>query len=158
MEKDGENQKIYELGYILLPTIPEDKLNDEVSNITKIIETKGSVVSSEMPKSRKLEYSMSKVVVNKKTSFESGYFGFVIFNTDSEGILDIKASLENDENILRFILLNRSKSSFVVREKRAQSNLGPNENTDKKVLDTKPKGIKIDEEKLDKSIEELITN
>ncbi len=158
MEKEGENQKTYELGYILLPTISDDKLSDEVSSVVKILETNGSVISSKMPEKKDLEYDMSKVVSNKKTTFGSGYFGFVIFQTESENIINIKTALDSNESILRFILLNRSKSSLVVRERRTQPSSASVANTDKKTTEDKPKEVKIDEEKLDKSIEELITN
>jgi len=156
MEKGGENQKTYELGYFLVSTIPEEKVGEEVSGVISVLESNGHIISSGMPEKKELEYEMSKIIANKKTTFSSGYFGFVIFQTEAEGLTNIKTELEKNDNILRFIIINRSKSSLIVEKKRTPIKPRAMTGSDKKVSSIKPKDVKIDEEELDKTIEELI--
>lgn len=160
MEKTEENQKTYELGYILLPTIVENKIGEEASSVITTIESHGRVASSGIPEKKKLEYDISKIISNKKIVFSSGYFGFIIFQTEVSDLINIKTELEKNENILRFILINRNKSSLVVEKKRAfaqPKHTSSVNSSDKKVLSNKPdKEVKINEEELDKTIEDLV--
>ena len=60
-EKEG---RVYELGFLLDPAIPEDKLDEEFSLIKKVIENNNSsFISEERPKIKKLEYTIFKATL-----------------------------------------------------------------------------------------------
>lgn len=101
------NNKIYEVGYLLLPTLAEEKLTDEVAFIKSLIEKHGGAFISEgFPERRHLAYEMSKEIDIKKHRFNEGYFGWVKFEVGNESIAEIKKALDAHVNILRYLLIN----------------------------------------------------
>lgn len=147
MEK---NQKTYEIGYLLTPLIPEDKLNENVSVIRKFIEDKhGLILSEGRPKTQKLAYSIKK--------FDSAYFGWIKFIANSEIIDDVSASFEKNGNILRFLVVKPAKEAGVVksRDKKLSAR--------KKIAEargiegaTGKKKEEVKSEEIDKKLEELL--
>lgn len=144
MEK---GQKIYEIGYLLSPLIAEEKLDEEISVLRKLIEEKGGFIISEgRPKSQKLAYPIKK--------FETAYFGWFKFSSDSETISEIKNSFEKSplgEKIIRFLLIETKKETIAP--------ISPKKAIRKKKLfvtpEAKVKGeIKLEE--IDKKLEELL--
>ena len=84
--KDLESQepKLYELGYHIIPTVAEDVLGDEVDKLREIVESnQGAIVSSEAPQVRDLAYPITKVIANKHTKFDSSYFGWMTFYSNT---------------------------------------------------------------------------
>jgi len=148
MEKE---QKIYEIGYLLSPLIPEDKLNDEVAVIRKAIEEgRGLISGEERPKMRKLAYSI-KATGSPTHGFTSSYFGWIKFIFNSEALPGLKVNIDKNKNIVRFLLLDISKESTLITNKK-------NSVKRKKILtsvtgeDKKP----INAEEIDKKLEEII--
>jgi ribosomal protein S6 len=103
-----ENErKIYEIGYWLSPLVAEEKLNEEISVLRKIIEgNQGMIMAEESPKMRKLAYPIAKT--------ESAYFGWLKFMASPEMINDIKNSMEKlKEKIIRFLITEIVKETIV---------------------------------------------
>jgi small subunit ribosomal protein S6 len=146
MEK---NQETYEIGYLLTPLIPEDKLDDNVSNLRKFIEDKhGLILMEGRPKAQKLAYSIK--------SFDSAHFGWVKFMANSEIINDISASFEKNDNVLRFLVVKPAKEAGVVksRDKKLSAR--------KKIVGIRgmegaaEKKEEVKSEEIDKKLEELL--
>jgi ribosomal protein S6 len=113
IEKD-EN-RVYEVGYLLLPSIPEEQVSNHVSTIKKLIEgAGGEFISLEDPKLRHLSYEMKKLVGTSNTAFRSAYFGWVKFEMPAEGALNLKVELDKNENILRYLLIKTVRESTYV--------------------------------------------
>jgi ribosomal protein S6 len=112
-ETEGE-LRVYEVSYLLLSFITEEDVPREVGRLKE--QVGGTVFSEESPKLMKLAYSMFKVIANKKTKFDNAYFGWVKFEGEAGDISKVKKALENNENILRFLILKTTKESVAPRK------------------------------------------
>jgi small subunit ribosomal protein S6 len=144
-----QEQKMYEIGYLLSPLVPEEKLDEEISALRKLIEDrKGFIMNEGRLKSRKLAYPINK--------FETAYFGWMKFLVNPEDVSKVKSSFKNPpsaqggggDKIIRFLITQiiAEKTAPIITKKIVKK---------KKVAVPKPKPeIKIEE--IDKKIEELI--
>lgn len=137
---------MYEIGYLLTPLIPEEKLDEEVFVLRKLIEDKkGLIINEARPKMRKLAYIIK--------NFESAYFGWIKFTADPETIKEIESSLKNPpiggDKLVRFLIVKVIKEAAVLR---------PARKIIKKKKPAEPKEkIEIKPEEIDKKLEELLS-
>ncbi|OGI47183.1 hypothetical protein A2121_01720, partial [Candidatus Nomurabacteria bacterium GWB1_40_6] len=102
----GVNERVYELGYLLVPSITEENLPVMYGNIKELVSSfKGEIISDEMPKMIPLAYSMVKVISNVRNKFNTAYFGWTKFVMDSDKVLELKKKLDLDPNFVRFLIL-----------------------------------------------------
>lgn len=114
----GGNSRVYELGYLLVPTIAEDNLSINYGNLKELVSSFGGVViSDEMPKMISLAYSMVKVIANVRNKFHSAYFGWVKFTMDSDKVLDMKKKLDLDSTVIRFLILKTVKENTIAAKR-----------------------------------------
>lgn len=154
---DSEESRMYEIGYLLNPNFsPEKALEAEEKNIRAALSSLGAlVISKESPKKINLAYTIEKIIENKKQKFSLAYFGWIKFETDSASILKLKEELDQNENIIRFLLIKttieditslKSKLPPVVVKKKPEA-VKPKKETE---------ATKINKEEIDKKIEQLI--
>jgi len=141
MEKD---QKIYEIGYLFSPLIPEEKIDEEVSVLRKLIESRNSfIMSEERPKNHKLAYPIKK--------FNTAYFGWFKILASPESVSEIKNSFDKSEKVIRFLIIK------IIKE--AEQPFRP---VRKRILKTRKPSIEAKEkpelktEEIDKKLEELL--
>lgn len=104
--EDRVESKLYELAYLILPSIPEDKLGDVVTKIKEVIKKHGGVeTSSEDPFLHPLAYSMSKTVGASKYVVDEAYIGWVKFEAEASGADEVKKALESIDEVLRSLLV-----------------------------------------------------
>lgn len=133
--------KLYEIGYLLTPLIPADKLADEVNLIRTAIEKeKGLITGEEIPKSRQLAYEIKK--------FNTAYFGWIRFMARPDTLESLKKSFDANLNLLRFLILNAEEE--IVSQKPFKTN---NAKGRENALETHKEEIR--EEEIDKKLEEI---
>jgi len=166
----NEGTKVYEVGYLLLPTIEESKVQDESLKIRDIIENnKGQFLSEGNAELKTLTYPMTKAISGKKQKFDEAYFGWVKFESNSDTIESIKKELDKVNNILRFILITTVKENIMIPSKVKPGKFSFDKKEkliEKEGLDSKeieePKKIKVDKEVkaekkvLDETIDDLV--
>lgn len=104
--EDHKKGGVYEVGYLVLPSVPEDNLSNVVSKIVSIIEKAGGkTLDSEAPYLEKLAYSMSKTVSARKYVVDEAYIGWMKFEAESGVVEGIKGEIEKIEEILRILLI-----------------------------------------------------
>ena len=104
--KETQNSKVYELGYLLVSTIPEEDVPVIYGNLKELISSLGgNAISDEIPKMIPLAYAMVKVVNNVRNKFNTAHFGWIKFMMDSDKVLELKKKLDLDPNIIRFLVL-----------------------------------------------------
>jgi len=144
MEKET---KMYEIGYLLSPLILEEKLDEEISALRKLLEDKqGFIMNESRARTQSLAYPVR--------GFNSAYFGWIKFAASPEVLPEIKISFDNPpiggDKIIRFLILKTIKETAAPR-------LMKKKVVRKKISLERPKeklGIKPEE--IDKKIEELI--
>jgi ribosomal protein S6 len=154
--EEGGGQ-VYELGYHIVSTVAEENLPKEVEILKGIIlQDGGSLVSEGEPKLINLAYSMTKSVADIKKKFDTAYFGWIKFETKSELMPMIKKAVDQNPNVLRYLLIKTVRENTLYVPK-----LNSVKVIEKEVLKAK-KSIKTSEvkatsvEDIDKSIDELV--
>ncbi len=110
--------RVYELGYILVPTAPEAEVPGLVDALKASITKAGGTVSSEgAPEFIDLAYTMEKSVASKKYKYSQGYFGWIKFETTPEQMEVLKKALDSMLEVVRYILVKTSIENAVVFKK-----------------------------------------
>lgn len=157
-----ENQKQYEITFILSPELKEEEINSYGENLkTSIEKLEGSLKKIGKPEKRNLAYPIKK--------FQSGYYLAINFLFNPEKLKELFSSLNLKKEILRYItvLIPEEKLQPVPRkkmEKKPQPKAGPPwmEKIEKPTLPggelkekvRKKKEIKIEE--IDKKLDEIL--
>ena len=123
MNLEGEKGEmtVYELGFLILPSIPEDKVSDIVDSIRKVITKEGGTeIDAEAPFKQDLAYSMSKTIGASHYVLTDAYLGWIKFEIERAGVLRVKAGVEKIEEILRFLLVKAPReTTFTFAKARA---------------------------------------
>ena len=145
-------KRLYEVGYLLTPLIPEDKVVDEVNVLRSHIENAGGfIVSEDQPKMRSLAYDIKqRGMASKKLRFEEAYFGWIRFQVPSVEVSVIEKSFDKNNNILRFMVVKPVKD--IPRVVRVTSGVP----RPKIEVTKKEKKETISDQELDKEIDQLL--
>ncbi len=64
--------RVYELGFLMIPTIAEEELGAAYTNLKDVVASfGGEMISDEMPKMINLAYQMLKVTSNVRSKFKT---------------------------------------------------------------------------------------
>lgn len=157
-EENELNLKVYEIGYLLVPTLSEEETPAIYSSIKDLILSfKGEIIMDEMPKMISLAYTMIKTINNINKKFDSAYFGWVKFEMDASDLLKLKEKLDLDINILRFLAIKTVRENTIAPKKLISKEGGMR----KKTFTAKKDGtedivLPIDEVQIDKEIEAMV--
>jgi len=112
---DEPETSVYEIGYHLLPTLSEEGLPAEVSNITDTLKAHGAhFVGERMPATIELAYPIMKRINTVPKSFNEAYFGWVAFEIPKKAMANIKTALDAHPAILRYLLITTEKDAVAV--------------------------------------------
>ena len=152
--QNESNSRVYEVGYLLLPSIGTDDLPVLYGNLKELmISLGGVVISDEMPKMIPLAYPMTKVIANVRNKFSTAYFGWIKFTMDSNKVLELKKKLDLDPNVIRFLTLKTVKENTIATRRfvrgethrKPKTEKGENENV-----------VPINKEEIDKEIDAMV--
>jgi len=108
VENDTEESalsRIYEVGYVIVPTVKEEDLEKIVGGIRAEIEKAGgSFIAEGAPSQARLAYSMEALEGARKVEYDRGYFGWIKFETEVAGAHALEAALKVNGNVMRFIV------------------------------------------------------
>jgi len=152
-EEKESRTSVYEVGYIMVPTIAEEALGEEVTLFKDMFTEKGAVfISDEYPKLIELAYEMSRSINNKKQKFTNGYFGWVKFECSTTDAKIIKDILEKNEKLVRFLMIKTVREN-TMSVRRAY---GKQDGGRRRVVQKTEEVEKINEETIDKEIDALV--
>jgi ribosomal protein S6 len=150
--KHDTRMKVYEVGYLLLPTLPEEHVATEVQNIKAVIEKhEGTFITEDFPKLRPLAYTMKKATQGQNHRYDKAYFGWVKFEINSNAVPLLNIELEKNANILRFMTIATVRENTLYTQK---SIFRPTSETSSEKPE-EPKE-KMTEEEIEKTIENLV--
>lgn len=121
LESDREGLTVYEIGYLILPSIPEDKLSLVTDAIRKVITIEGGTeIDAEAPVKESLAYTMSKIIGASRYVLSDAYLGWIKFEADRAKAPRIKAGVEKIKEVLRFLLIKAPReTTFTFAKARA---------------------------------------
>ena len=153
--KNEADSKVYELGYLLIPTIKEEDISINYGNLKELVVSfGGEVITDEMPKMINLAYSMQKVTSNVRAKFDRAYFGWIKFTMSGAKVLELKKHLDLDPNFIRFLILKTVKENTIAAKrfvrgetyKKPKSKSSENETV-----------VPINKEEIDKEIDAMVS-
>lgn len=138
--------KLYELAYLLSPSISPEEAQAFPQKLATLIESKkGSLDSQTPPHRRPLAYPIRK----RGNTYTSCYFGTMRFYLEPEVLPDFSEDMRSQEQIIRFLL-------FAAKPKRTPDHVLAPRKRKAPVLPHKPKLPKVELEKLEEKLEELL--
>lgn len=112
-EIDKGELTVYELGYLVLPSIPEDKLSGVEGDIKKVIaKAGGKEIDGETPILHPLAYEMSKTVGASRYVLSDAYLGWIKFEIEPSEILAIRGKIEKMDEILRSLIIKAPRDTY----------------------------------------------
>lgn len=97
--------RIYEVGYIIVPSVAEGDVEKAVGAIRAPIELSGgSFIAEGAPSLIRLAYEMTAREGDKNVVYDRGYFGWLKFEAATETARALESQLAADAAILRHII------------------------------------------------------
>ena len=150
--KLADGNGVYEVGYLIVSSIPAEKVPEEAEAIHAIVTKEGGeIISHEAPELKPLAYTMLKEATGRHHRYNEGYFGWVKFEIAGTAIEAVNKALDARPNILRFLLISTVRESTLAPAKV----VAPKE---AKKEDGTPEEVKepISPEELDKTIDDMV--
>jgi ribosomal protein S6 len=151
------SNKVYEVGFHIIPSVPQEKLGEEFSSIKENLDKNGAVViSEEMPKYKNLTYEMRKDFGGKYEKYNQAYFGWVKFEAGSEGVLAIDKYFKTSPVILRHLLVKTVRENTMTAPKAPSYRRGEASKGEVVAEEAKVEKKEVSETELDKAIDAVI--
>jgi len=155
--KEGEEKEVrtsvYEVGYLMVPTIAEENLGEEVTLFKDMFTENGAIfISDEYPKLLELAYQMSRSINNKKQKFSYGYFGWVKFECSTTEAKLIKSILDKNEKLVRYLMIKTVRENTMS----VKRSYGKQEMNKRRTVQKTEVVEKVNEETIDKEIDALV--
>ncbi len=110
--EDRKEALVYELSYLVLPSIAEDKLPEVVDTIKGIIKKAGAKeLDSEDPIHTDLAYTMSKNIGARKYVVDEAYIGWVKFEGVGQTANEIAEAVKGLDEVLRHLLIKTTRET-----------------------------------------------
>lgn len=152
MSTEEAGTRIYEIGYLIVPTVPEAELPREVTALKDVLGKEQAVlISEEFPKLRQLAYPMQKRDGEGYRRYINGYFGWLKFETSPGGAFRIEQDIRGLPSLLRYLLI-KTVREHTLTASRLRADRREHKEAPKGALPSAP----VSETELDKSLEKLI--
>ncbi len=158
-----DTSKVYELSYIFVPTISDDRaLVEEKVLADFFTQNGGDMISSEHPVLIDLTYPMLKVIHTHREKCFKGHFGWMKFEIETEAIAAVKKLLDAHESVVRYLLVKTVRENTLltgkmtlVKEERTRKS--PQAVVEEEIVaEVEVDVAPVNPEELDKSIDELV--
>ena len=116
--KEHTELRVYELGYHLVPTLPEEKIPEASGAVRGMVEwISKDIIAEELPVFIDLAYQVVKTVDHKNKRFDDAYFGFIKFEASPEGIAKLEEEIKKDDNVLRYLVTKTLRENTFISKK-----------------------------------------
>ena len=107
-ETDHDDQSVYEVGYLISSSIPEEKVPEASEAVKKLITDAGSsIIADEAPHRQQLAYTIRKKTVSGAyDKHDIAYFGWIKFELGSDKIEAVKKEIELLPAVLRSMIIS----------------------------------------------------
>ncbi len=110
--------KAYEIGYLLVSSIPGEKVTEVVASLREVLSKKGaSFIAEGAPELQPLAYTMVKKIGSQNHRFDEGYFGWFKFLLQAGEIESVKKTFDMHPDMLRMLLITTVKENTFLGKK-----------------------------------------
>ncbi len=166
-EEINDAQKVYEIGYLLIASVPGEKVESVTESIKNVLSKKGAVIiEEESAEIIPLSYTMVKKIGTANHRFDEGYFGWIKFELGSGDIEEVKKTLDLMPEMLRFLLITTVRESTYLGKKALVTEapvIAPDIDVESgevpNITEPLPLDVKVPPasmEEMDKSIDEMV--
>ncbi len=157
-KEKGDEMTVYEMSFILLPSLAESEVSSSVDSIKRTIsELDGAVISFEDPILIDLAYSMTKVTPTSRTKVNSGHFGWIKFELGAEEVEKIKSKLDESAEVVRYLLIKTVRENTLLNGKMKFHKEERVKKDEETLSESVPAEVEaVVTEDLDKSIDDLV--
>ncbi len=149
--------RVYEVGYHIKPTVKEDDIEKILGGVRSIIEKAGgSFIAEGAPALMRLAYPMEVREGEKNVEYDRGHFGWLKFESSTEGARVLEAALKRSADFVRFIVFRTVRED--TRAKFKAPTLREVKRTDTLKAVTRreePAAVPVSEEDLEKALKDL---
>ncbi len=127
--QEKEGLTVYEIGYLVLPSIDEEKVSEVTEAIKAAIKKEGGdILDGEEAEMMDLAYTMTKTIGASRYVVNEAYIGWLKFEAEPSKVLRVKAGVEKMGEILRLLLIKTPKeTTFTFAEAREKLAMKENE-------------------------------
>jgi ribosomal protein S6 len=156
--EEEARREIYELGYLLAPSIPEGELAQEVVGLKGLIEKLGGIfLSEEHPTLMPLAYTVNLVRTGRREKYQDAYFGSLKFELAPSVTASLKEGLEHQEHLVRYLLVTTVKEDTRAPKRLFQkSESAPSGRPAVRFADKEKAKTPVSEEELDRSLASVV--
>jgi ribosomal protein S6 len=153
-EKDPS---VYEIGYLIASSIPEEKIPETADAVKKVIIDAGAtIIAEEQPVRQPLAYTIRrKTVSGAYDKYDMAYFGWTKFELGSDAIESVKKSIEIQPAVLRMLLISTTRENTYLGKRAIAAMAKADAIVTDKVEDKKDVAPATVEE-MDKSIDDMV--
>jgi len=117
-QENGSELTVYEVSYLLLPSLAVEQVPAKASSIKEMIKkVGGEVLSDEDPVLVDLAYPMTKVVQTDRFKVQKGYFGWIKYELSKETAEEVKKALDADNDVLRHLIIKTVRENTLLAGK-----------------------------------------
>lgn len=98
---------VYEIGYLIADSVPEEKIPGEAETLKGIITAAGaSMIAEEAPHRQQLAYTIRrKTLAGSYDKYDSAYFGWLKFELGTDKAEAVKKEIENHPSVIRMLII-----------------------------------------------------
>ncbi len=113
-----ERVGVYEIGYLLISSLPEEKVESVTTSLREHLTKKGAtLIAEEAPELRTLAYTMTKKIGASNHKFDESYFGWFKFDLPVKEIAGIKKAFEEHAQMLRVLVVSTVRDTTYLGKK-----------------------------------------
>ncbi len=117
-EVQYKDPRVYEVSYLLLPTLSEEESVQATDALRKIItDQTGLPIMEEPAHLMSLAYPMQKTIDNVPKTFTQGYFGWIKFDVTPDRIKAITDAVEATPSVLRYLSITTVREDTRAQKK-----------------------------------------
>jgi len=154
--EEGAVSRIYELGYHILPSSPEEEIATKEAALKELVSRHGGeVIASEEPRLVELAYAIRRKEGSSYTSYNQAYFGWMKFGISVGEAQTLHKELLGSDFILRHLIFKtvREDTRAGIRGAGVISVRTPSSG---KRLVTEDTGGPVSEEDIERTVDELV--
>lgn len=110
--------RVYEVGYLLSPAVRDEDLEKTVEALKDMVRSRGGEIIAEgAPEFIDLAYPMTKVIENKRYSYDQASFGWIKFELNPAETGSLKEELDGHTLVIRYLFISTVRENTIVSKK-----------------------------------------